>query len=115
MDDPNGTICAKASGGKTLASIISSTVAFALARGMTMDEIERVTGLKGPNLVDPAGEAASGERGCRDRRWPVNAGRPGMRAATQPSPLAKSVSFFSGLLNKAPQERIFTPLNFYWP
>jgi len=53
MDDPNGAIYAKASGGKTLASIISTTVAFALARGMTMDEIERVTGLSGGNLVDP--------------------------------------------------------------
>jgi len=53
MDDPNGAIYAKASGGKTLASIISTTVAFALARGMTMDEIERVTGLSGVNLVDP--------------------------------------------------------------
>jgi len=52
MDDPNGAICAKASGGNTLASIISTTVAFALARGMTMDEIERVTGLKALNLVN---------------------------------------------------------------
>jgi len=44
MDDPNRAIHAKNVGGKALAIIISTTVAFVLVWGMTLDGIGCFTG-----------------------------------------------------------------------
>jgi len=49
----NRTIDAKLGGGSHHVSITATTVAFALSRGMTMAEIETVTGLEGAELGNP--------------------------------------------------------------
>ena len=49
----NRTLRAKFSGPKVLASIASTTVAFAMSRGVTLFEIEQATGLRGADLMDP--------------------------------------------------------------
>lgn len=38
---------------RALATIASTTTAFALSRGMTMEEVQRVTGISGLDIVDP--------------------------------------------------------------
>ena len=53
MDASNRTDRAKMTGPKTLASLASTTVAFALSRGLTPVQIEEATGLQGLDFVDP--------------------------------------------------------------
>ena len=53
MSVKNRTVDDKASGQKLLACVASTTVAFALSRGMTIDEVESVTGVSGIELMSP--------------------------------------------------------------
>ncbi|MEM7523643.1 MAG: AraC family transcriptional regulator ligand-binding domain-containing protein [Pseudomonadota bacterium] len=53
MSSQHRTLRANQGGAKMLASIASTTVAFALARGMTMGQVEKATGVGGLDLMDP--------------------------------------------------------------
>ncbi|MEM6547982.1 MAG: AraC family transcriptional regulator ligand-binding domain-containing protein [Pseudomonadota bacterium] len=53
MREPKRTLDAKLGAPKGLAVIASTTVAFALSRGMTLQEIEAKTEIKGLDLVNP--------------------------------------------------------------
>jgi len=53
MRAPNRTDHANIGGPKALACIASTTVAFALSRGLTLDQIEETAGISGIDLMDP--------------------------------------------------------------
>lgn len=53
MDDPNRTFRDSLASPQMLASLVASTVAYALARGISMEQIAAVTGLSRTDLIDP--------------------------------------------------------------
>lgn len=93
----NRTIRAKLPGRGHHISIIATTVAFALSRGMTMAEIERVTGLDGEALGDPSARLADDVAHRVWRALAESAGRE--RALTLEAARSAPFSALAGLVH----------------
>ncbi len=79
---------------KVLATLASTTVAFALSRGMTLDAIEAATGVAGLDLVDP--EARLPDDVMTNLWRALTPSRPGMALSLEMA-RAAPFSFFGGL------------------
>ncbi len=98
MDDNIRTLGANPSKPGVLATVASTIVAFAMSRGTTIDEIERVTGLSGLDLVNP--EARLPEESIA-RLWQVLVPSSPDVALSMELARAAPFSFFGGLAHGA--------------